>query len=251
MRVRASKDNFWTDCPESDTSGKRTGCEQNAQLVAIVAALSQGPVGFADRIGATNYSVVAPTYADSGVLLHPSRPATAIDSTFFDGFTGERSAAHSEMSTQCGRSEGGDGNGNGVYYGGGEIGVSAANPRIAYTVLLTADAKNKPPPPLLATDLWPPLRRSEPDAPFGFVVAPFAPACLYGNTTTNTSDPGVVWGEGCLQQFTGTGSTGSITLSATNRPQKAGNTMWGLWQLQVRTIYADGEKWSLLFCPYH
>ena len=73
LRLRASKDNFWT--------GPRNarGFESSPYLVAAVAALSRGPVGFADPLGGTNPAVLWPAMARNGSLLHPSRPATYLD----------------------------------------------------------------------------------------------------------------------------------------------------------------------------
>jgi len=68
LGMKASKDNFWT--------GTR---ETSPHLCAAVSVLSGGPVGFADALIATNVAVLLPTMAQSGLLLHASRPATALD----------------------------------------------------------------------------------------------------------------------------------------------------------------------------
>eukprot|EP01064_Diplonema_japonicum_P021834 TRINITY_DN313_c0_g2_i1.p1 TRINITY_DN313_c0_g2~~TRINITY_DN313_c0_g2_i1.p1 ORF type:complete len:783 (+),score=193.61 TRINITY_DN313_c0_g2_i1:56-2404(+) len=87
--LSASKDNFWTSGNESDPSKQRTGSEPNAELIAIVSAMSGGPVGVADMLGMTNYSVIRPTFATDGTLLHGSRPLTPLESTFFKFSPGE------------------------------------------------------------------------------------------------------------------------------------------------------------------
>eukprot|EP01060_Flectonema_neradi_P034904 TRINITY_DN6260_c1_g1_i2.p1 TRINITY_DN6260_c1_g1~~TRINITY_DN6260_c1_g1_i2.p1 ORF type:complete len:789 (+),score=122.23 TRINITY_DN6260_c1_g1_i2:47-2413(+) len=99
MGLGASKDNFWTMVNESDISGRKGG-EPNGELNAMVCSLTSGPVGFADAIGYTNYSVLWPTTSQSGSLLHGSRPLTPLESTFYSG-TGSGAGAwhtHSQVS---------------------------------------------------------------------------------------------------------------------------------------------------------
>jgi hypothetical protein len=96
LGMRASKDNFWTSCCND------RGGEKSPYLVAIVSALSGGPVGFADALFATDPAVLWPTMAANGTLLHASRPATAIDAQFVGGLplsVGDVRAAHSAVAT--------------------------------------------------------------------------------------------------------------------------------------------------------
>ncbi len=47
-----------------------------------MALYSMGPVGFGDKIGATNRSLILRTCRDDGLLLKPTRPFTTIDQYF-------------------------------------------------------------------------------------------------------------------------------------------------------------------------
>lgn len=59
--------------------------EPNPELQSAVATLSTGPVAIGDKIGATNVSIVMRTCTTNGTILAPSRPATAIESTYLGG----------------------------------------------------------------------------------------------------------------------------------------------------------------------
>jgi hypothetical protein len=81
-----SKDTLWT------TSNNRTetpGCtwtpdheDVAAELHVVLALLSTGPVGISDGIGLTDKVLVDRMIAKDGTLLQPSKPITAIDSSF-------------------------------------------------------------------------------------------------------------------------------------------------------------------------
>ena len=73
--LRASKDNFWSGSAQTDR-----GREPSPFLSGVVTALSHGPVGFSDKIFATDPGVLWPTINEIGTLLHASRPATWLDS---------------------------------------------------------------------------------------------------------------------------------------------------------------------------
>ena len=126
LGLRASKDNFWTGPANS------RGHETSPFLVAAVAALSGGPVGFGDPLFGTNPAVLWPAITANGTLLHASRPATLVDSSWsgVPAFSGWAvTAAHSAL--------------------------SAAAPLRAYSVL--ADSQPQLVPARLAlADLWPP-----------------------------------------------------------------------------------------------
>jgi hypothetical protein len=74
------KDDFWT-------TSNQTGCryslciEYTPVLETLVAALSAGPVGPADKIGAMNKDLVMRTCAANGDLLKADLPALPLDST--------------------------------------------------------------------------------------------------------------------------------------------------------------------------
>jgi len=79
------------DCFYSNNS-IQTGCvdknceEPNALLQTIVALLSTGPVGPADKIGYLSVVNLMQTTRTDGVLLKPDRPARAMDKVFSMGF---------------------------------------------------------------------------------------------------------------------------------------------------------------------
>ncbi|CAB9515401.1 expressed unknown protein [Seminavis robusta] len=81
-----SKDTLWS------TDNNRTaipGCpwtadhEQSAaELHVVLALMSNGPVGLSDAIGQTNAKLLKRIITKDGTLLKPSKPLTAVDSTF-------------------------------------------------------------------------------------------------------------------------------------------------------------------------
>jgi hypothetical protein len=81
-----SKDTFWT------TDNNRTeiwGCKWTddhdasaAELHLILALLSTGPLGFSDGIGMTDFAMLKRAISQDGTLLQPSKPITAVDSSF-------------------------------------------------------------------------------------------------------------------------------------------------------------------------
>eukprot|EP01090_Pellita_catalonica_P002759 TRINITY_DN12359_c0_g1_i1.p1 TRINITY_DN12359_c0_g1~~TRINITY_DN12359_c0_g1_i1.p1 ORF type:complete len:705 (+),score=113.09 TRINITY_DN12359_c0_g1_i1:109-2115(+) len=79
--LRPLKDNFWSGTSE-------TGChykycyEPNPVLEALVATLSTGPVGVADKIDHINATIVNATCRADGLILKPDKPATALDKAF-------------------------------------------------------------------------------------------------------------------------------------------------------------------------
>jgi len=84
LDLRPSKDNFWTHRPESaiqtgkpwnDQSNPGSNCELNI----IIATLSTGPVGIADKARDTNATLVLRSIGQDGTVMQPDRPATLID----------------------------------------------------------------------------------------------------------------------------------------------------------------------------
>ena len=83
-----SKDTLWT------TDNNRTeipGCSWTsdhensaAELHGVLALMSTGPVGISDAIGFTNTTLLKRIISKDGTLLKPTKPITAVDSTFLD-----------------------------------------------------------------------------------------------------------------------------------------------------------------------
>ena len=62
--------------------GAHTNPGSNCELNALVATLSTGPVGIADKAGDTNATLVRRCVRADGRILQPDKPATAVDSMF-------------------------------------------------------------------------------------------------------------------------------------------------------------------------
>jgi hypothetical protein len=71
------KDVFLSHGPTSLSQG-----EPYAEIEALLAALSTGPVAIGDQIGATDREVVMRTCRDDGILVKPDVPLAAIDACF-------------------------------------------------------------------------------------------------------------------------------------------------------------------------
>lgn len=93
LGLRPSKDIFWTrrpdNCRNADPTtdpkacgrwGAHTNAGSNCELNAIVATLSTGPVGIADKAGSTNASLISRCIRQDGRILQPDKPATTVDS---------------------------------------------------------------------------------------------------------------------------------------------------------------------------
>lgn len=74
-------DNIWTtSCqPALDNPFGNSTCEDDVEGLAIIATLSTGPVGFADRVNFTNVTLLQMTMRKDSVLLQPALPATNIE----------------------------------------------------------------------------------------------------------------------------------------------------------------------------
>ena len=83
LKLKPSKDNFWTTFPQPGPPGvtfSPYGNDQSScETMTIIAILSCGPVGFSDSIGMTNATLVNRTIRGDGRLLQPYRPIAAID----------------------------------------------------------------------------------------------------------------------------------------------------------------------------
>ncbi|XP_048245186.1 uncharacterized protein LOC124119104 [Haliotis rufescens] len=99
--VAPYKDNFWTSVQPGNTYN---ASEPNTALLAVVSTLSTGPVGISDMIGGSNKSLIMKSVNADGLILKPSRPATAIDNTIrrmawgdFEGPDGEVWSTYSDF----------------------------------------------------------------------------------------------------------------------------------------------------------
>lgn len=83
LGIRPSKDNFWTtNATGSPYKGGGANPGTNVELNTIVAALSTGPVGISDKIGATNATLIMATCTADGDLLQTTKPLTPTDRSF-------------------------------------------------------------------------------------------------------------------------------------------------------------------------
>ncbi|XP_046337463.2 uncharacterized protein LOC124119101 [Haliotis rufescens] len=96
------KDNFWTTSVQP--GNRYNASEPNTALLAVVSTLSTGPVGISDKIGGSNKSLIMKSVNADGLILKPSRPATAIDNTIrrmawgdFEGPDGEVWSTYSDF----------------------------------------------------------------------------------------------------------------------------------------------------------
>eukprot|EP01060_Flectonema_neradi_P028341 TRINITY_DN3809_c0_g1_i3.p1 TRINITY_DN3809_c0_g1~~TRINITY_DN3809_c0_g1_i3.p1 ORF type:complete len:799 (+),score=172.91 TRINITY_DN3809_c0_g1_i3:63-2399(+) len=87
-----SKDTFWTDPRNVEVSGQLGGCSNNGcpadhltpggcEMHTLLTIMSTGPVGFSDADNLTDTELILRTVAASGLLLKPSKAATAVDSS--------------------------------------------------------------------------------------------------------------------------------------------------------------------------
>ncbi|XP_071115649.1 uncharacterized protein [Haliotis cracherodii] len=96
------KDNFWTTKVEPGNG--YNGTEPHTSLNAVVATLSTGPVGISDMVGGMNRTLIMKSVNADGLILKPSRPATAIDNRLrkmawsdFEGPDGEVWSTYSDF----------------------------------------------------------------------------------------------------------------------------------------------------------
>jgi len=91
MGIAPFKDNFWTTTNQSGNIYNKS--EPYPELQSLVATLSTGPVAPSDKIGYSNKSLIMRSCNSEGLILKPSKPATAVDSQMheaaYNGFTGE------------------------------------------------------------------------------------------------------------------------------------------------------------------
>ncbi|XP_077991614.1 uncharacterized protein LOC144445843 [Glandiceps talaboti] len=81
------KDTHWTSVSQPGDP-YFNGSEPFVELQSVVSILSTGPVGPGDKIGYMNKSLIMRTCNEDGLLLKPSKPATAIDLQIYKGAIG-------------------------------------------------------------------------------------------------------------------------------------------------------------------
>ncbi|XP_067661068.1 uncharacterized protein [Haliotis asinina] len=96
------KDIFWTTSVQPGNTYHSS--DPYTRLNAAVATLSTGPVGIGDMVGATNKTLIMKSVNSDGLILKPSRPATAIDNRIrrmawsdFEGPDGEVWSTYSDF----------------------------------------------------------------------------------------------------------------------------------------------------------
>ena len=83
LGLAAFKDVFFSKVPEEGADS--IDGDVHAELEALLAAMSAGPVGIGDRIGHTDRDVVLRTCDADGRIRHVDRPIAMIDSCLFGG----------------------------------------------------------------------------------------------------------------------------------------------------------------------
>lgn len=205
--MRASKDNFWTSTRES-----------SPHLVAAAAALSAGPVHFADELLKTDSSVIMPTCAFNGTLLQPSRPATTLDASWVQGSDWQRSAVDvraAQTDVMACQSQ--------------QPGVLAMR---AYTVLVAGSGLSSisVPQTLVSSDLWP---------------TPAQSAYMMWQWNSTSCTPGAS-SAACLYPLTSSSATGAASglpvgpSHSTAAFMTADATPWSLWSV-VPTWTGTGQ----------
>ena len=119
LGLRAFKDCFFSARPpekSADRDGERhdrqkfrgggpdpIDGDEHAEVEALLAAMSAGPVGIGDRIGRTDRDVVLRTCDDDGTIRHVDRPVALIDACLFGApAAGERLAWATTTATSDG-----------------------------------------------------------------------------------------------------------------------------------------------------
>ena len=102
LGLTAFKDCFFSGRPPD--GGDAIDGDEHAELEALLACMSAGPVGIGDRIGRTDREVVLRTCDDDGRIRHVDRPLALIDDCLFGGpARGERLAWATTTATRAGR----------------------------------------------------------------------------------------------------------------------------------------------------
>jgi hypothetical protein len=83
LGLNAFKDVFFSRRPASGADA--IDGDEHAEVEALLASLSAGPVGIGDRIGHTDASIVMRTCDADGRIRHVDRPVALIDDCLFGG----------------------------------------------------------------------------------------------------------------------------------------------------------------------
>jgi hypothetical protein len=102
LGLPAFKDCFFSR--RRPSGGDAIDGDEHAELEALLACMSAGPVGIGDRLGRTDPQVVLRTCDDDGRIRHVDRPLSLIDECLFGGpARGERLAWATTTSTRGGK----------------------------------------------------------------------------------------------------------------------------------------------------
>jgi hypothetical protein len=102
LELPAFKDCFFSGRPSAGADA--IDGDEHAELEALLACMSAGPVGIGDRVGCTDREVVMRTCDSDGRLRHVDRPLALVDSCLFgEPVRGERLAWATTTSTRAGK----------------------------------------------------------------------------------------------------------------------------------------------------
>ncbi len=105
LGLRSFKDCFFSRAAPATNAGHETiDGDPHAELEALLACMSAGPVGIGDRIGRTDRDVVMRTCDDDGRIRHVDRPLALVDDCLFgEPARGDRLAWATTTATSGGR----------------------------------------------------------------------------------------------------------------------------------------------------
>ncbi|XP_041369874.1 uncharacterized protein LOC121383842 [Gigantopelta aegis] len=102
MGVAPSKDTFWTTSDQPGNPFFPDKTELFPEIETLVAVLSTGPVGPGDMINGTDRSLLMKCCNENGLILKPSKPATAINAQIMEAaFNNGRGTTGEVWSTYC------------------------------------------------------------------------------------------------------------------------------------------------------
>eukprot|EP00054_Salpingoeca_dolichothecata_P014978 m.85361 g.85361 ORF g.85361 m.85361 type:complete len:885 (+) comp21264_c0_seq1:72-2726(+) len=159
LDIKPFMDVIWTTGDQPNPYGQN---RDNVEFQAILATLSQGPLGIGDNIGYTNASLIARAARADGTLLHPSYPATPIDAMYQQNqvLSGYVFQTHSIINT--------------TYENDGQV-----EPQAWHTVF-AVDVEHNASFSVTKDDIWPPM-----DDDIQYVAVTFPLRCENGSAWTN------------------------------------------------------------------
>ena len=102
LELPAFKDCFFSRRPSA--GAEAIDGDEHAELEALLACMSAGPVGIGDRVGCTDREVVLRTCDADGRIRHVDRPLALVDACLFgEPVRGERLAWATTTSTRAGK----------------------------------------------------------------------------------------------------------------------------------------------------